>query len=58
MVDIEGRIKLMDEAGIEMQVLSLTSPGCQGLTDAKEAEDLAREANECVASFQIVGMSV
>lgn len=46
MSDIVGRIKEMDETGIEMQVLSFTSPGAQEPGRAEEAEALAREANE------------
>jgi hypothetical protein len=44
----EGRIKAMDEAGVTMQVLSLTSPGTEQL-DAAEAIALARESNDAVA---------
>jgi len=47
--DIVGRIKEMDETGIELQVLSFTSPGPQGTDKAQEAEALAREANDWVA---------
>jgi uncharacterized protein len=41
----EKRIAEMDEAKVDMQVLSLTSPGTEQL-DAAEAISLAREANE------------
>jgi uncharacterized protein len=41
----EKRIAEMDEAKIDMQVLSLTSPGTEQL-EAAEAITLAREANE------------
>lgn len=44
----EHRITEMDEAGIDMQVLSLNSPGVEQL-DAAEAMALAREANDFVA---------
>jgi len=44
----EGRIAAMDAAGIDVQVLSLTSPGAEQL-DAAEAVALAREANDTVA---------
>ena len=43
-----GRIKEMDENGIELQVLSFTSPGPQISDKAAEGEALAREANEYV----------
>ncbi|MCR8842306.1 amidohydrolase family protein [Paenibacillus sp. SC116] len=43
-----GRIAQMDAAGIDMQVLSLTSPGVEQL-DAVEAVTLAREVNDILA---------
>jgi predicted TIM-barrel fold metal-dependent hydrolase len=44
----EGRVAAMDEAGVDVQVLSLTSPGVEQL-DASEAMALAREANDALA---------
>jgi uncharacterized protein len=44
----EGRIAEMDAAGIDVQVLSLTSPGVEQL-EASEAVALAREANDHLA---------
>ncbi len=44
----EGRIAAMDEAGIDMQILSLTAPGVEQL-DVTEAVSVARDANERVA---------
>ena len=41
----DARIAAMDAAGIDMQVLSLTSPGCEQLEPA-DAVALAREAND------------
>jgi hypothetical protein len=50
MSDITGRIKEMDETGIEVQCLGFTSPGPQSVKTAQEGEALAREANECARS--------
>jgi uncharacterized protein len=44
----EGRIAAMDEAGIDVQVLSLTAPGVEQL-DAPDAVKLAREMNDFLA---------
>src|SRR4051812_43852461 len=44
----EGRIAAMDAAGIDVQVLSLTSPGVEQL-DAEEAVVLAGEVNDRLA---------
>jgi predicted TIM-barrel fold metal-dependent hydrolase len=44
----EGRIAAMDAAGIDVQVLSLTSPGVEQL-DAPEAVAFARETNDLLA---------
>lgn len=45
----ESRIAAMDQAGVDVQVLSLTAPGVEQL-DAKEATALARETNDTVAA--------
>jgi 2,3-dihydroxybenzoate decarboxylase len=45
----EGRIKEMDEAGIDIQVLSHTAPSVQKISDAAEATRLARLANDYLA---------
>lgn len=44
----DERIKRMNETGIDVQVLSLTTPGVQSL-DAEKAVPLARAANDLVA---------
>ncbi|KAJ7075599.1 hypothetical protein B0H15DRAFT_791669 [Mycena belliarum] len=49
LADIEGRVAAMDEAGVEMQVLSLTGPGAQGLADPVEAHNMAVESNNYIA---------
>ncbi len=49
LVDLgKNRITLMDEAGIDMQVLSSTSPGTEQL-EASEAIKVARETNDFLA---------
>lgn len=40
-----GRINAMDEAGIDVQVMSLTTPGCQG-AHPEDAVALAKETND------------
>ena len=42
------RIKLMDEAGVDLAVISLTSPGIERFETARSIE-LAREANDALA---------
>lgn len=46
----ETRLREMDRHGIETMILSLNSPGIQGVYDAKRAIDLAREANDYMAA--------
>jgi 2,3-dihydroxybenzoate decarboxylase len=49
--DISGqRLKLMDEAGIEKTILSLTSPTIQAILDTDKAIDSAKRANEYIAN--------
>src|SRR5262249_60074715 len=44
-LDIHGRrVRLMDEFGIEMMILSLNAPAIQAISDAKKANDMARKA--------------
>ena len=43
------RIAAMDEAGVDICVLSQTSPGLQRETDAKRAVSLAKESNDFLA---------
>jgi 2,3-dihydroxybenzoate decarboxylase len=45
----EERLPLMDKYGIDVQVLSLTVPGIQGLTDPAEAVAQSRRANDFLA---------
>ncbi len=43
------RLETMDEAGIDVSVLSVTTPGIQGVADAKMAVELARQVNDFLA---------
>ena len=43
------RLRLMDEAGIEKTILSLTSPTIQAILDVDKATDAAKRANEYIA---------
>jgi 2,3-dihydroxybenzoate decarboxylase len=45
----ELRLETMDKAGIDLAVLSVTTPGVQAEVDAKAAIALAREANDVLA---------
>ncbi|MEW6255154.1 MAG: amidohydrolase family protein [Pseudomonadota bacterium] len=45
----ERRLSAMDEAGIELSVLSISGPGVQAEPDAARAVRLAREANDLLA---------
>ena len=44
----EGRLALMDEQGVDVQVLSLTTPGLHNL-DAGPAVELANRVNDLIA---------
>ena len=46
----EGRIREMDETGIDLQVLSHSAPAVQKITDAEAAVRLARRANDRLAA--------
>jgi 2,3-dihydroxybenzoate decarboxylase len=45
----ELRLEMMDKTGIEMMVLSVTTPGVQGVSDSREAIRLAHSANDFLA---------
>jgi len=50
LLDLGGRrVADMDDQGVDVQVLSVTTPGVQNLT-AEQAVPLAREANDAIAS--------
>jgi gamma-resorcylate decarboxylase len=48
LLDIPRRLKDMDECGIAMAVLSMTSPGVQGIADADTAVSSARDTNDSI----------
>src|SRR6201991_1338999 len=49
-MDLHGRrLKLMDEFGMEMMILSLNAPAVQAIPDAKKANEIARKANDYLA---------
>lgn len=51
LVDFTGeRIECMDKYGIDVQVLSLTVPGIQPITDTAQAIDDAQKANDFLAA--------
>lgn len=45
----EKRLRLMDEHGMEMMILSLNAPAVQAIPDAQKAHDIARRANDFLA---------
>jgi 2,3-dihydroxybenzoate decarboxylase len=45
----ERRIRLMDEHGIEMMLLSLNAPAVQAIPDRNRAHEIARKANDYLA---------
>ena len=50
LADFDGlRLETMDKAGIDLAVLSVTTPGVQAEKDAKTATRLARDANDLLA---------
>ena len=50
LLDPELCLREMDRAGVEMSILSLTSPGVQSVIDPQKATELAHSANEYAAS--------
>jgi 2,3-dihydroxybenzoate decarboxylase len=45
----EKRLRLMDEHGMEMMVISLNAPAVQAVPDPKKAHEIARRANDFLA---------
>jgi gamma-resorcylate decarboxylase len=50
LLDAELCLREMDRAGIELSIISLTSPGVQSVIDPRKATELGRSANEYAAS--------
>jgi predicted TIM-barrel fold metal-dependent hydrolase len=49
-LDLEdGRLRQMDENGVEMMLLSLNAPSVQASWAPDQAKDLARRANDYLA---------
>jgi len=46
-----GRLKAMAEAGIDMQILSFSSPGVEDLESAEDATKIARQTNDELAAI-------
>lgn len=50
-LDIQDRrLRLMDEFGIERMILSLNAPAIQAVANARQANELARRANDALAA--------
>ena len=50
LLDIQDkRLKLMDEQGVEMMILSLNAPAVQAIPDAKKANEISIRANDYLA---------
>ena len=49
-LDLHGRrLRLMDEFGMDMMILSLNAPAIQAIADPKKANEIARKANDYLA---------
>lgn len=47
--EVDQRVEDMDRNGIGIDILSLTQPGIEGLTETKQAVDMARKMNDQAA---------
>ena len=45
----DRRLRLMDQHGMEMMLLSLNAPAVQAIPDPKKANEIARRANDFLA---------
>ncbi|SPN98957.1 related to 5-carboxyvanillate decarboxylase [Cephalotrichum gorgonifer] len=46
----DERLRQMDAEGVEYMLLSITAPGCQGVTDPARAQSLATKSNDWLAA--------
>jgi predicted TIM-barrel fold metal-dependent hydrolase len=51
LLDLDATVAEMDRAGVEVSVMSLTSPGVQSVVDRQRAIELARSANDFAATL-------
>lgn len=51
--EVDQRVEDMDRNGIGVSILSLTQPGIEGVTDPREAVDLARRMNDHAAEHLV-----
>jgi predicted TIM-barrel fold metal-dependent hydrolase len=49
--DYRLRLEGMDKAGIAATIVSLTQPGIEGITEAREAVEIAKRTNDHIADF-------
>ena len=47
---LDGRIRTMDDNGIELSIVSLNAPAVQAVPQRRRAEELARRANDALAA--------
>lgn len=48
LLDSDRRVEEMEQNGIDISIISLTSPGAQGILDTKKAVDFARQTNDYI----------
>lgn len=50
LLDSDRRIEEMDRCGIDIAILSLTSPGAQSILDRRQAVDFAKRTNDAATN--------
>ncbi|KIJ25647.1 hypothetical protein M422DRAFT_785500 [Sphaerobolus stellatus SS14] len=50
LLDIHGRVSVMDATGIDYMILSCITPGIRGITNPFDAETVARQTNDKLAA--------